>query len=97
MFTNAYTTSFSYGKHPYEVCPELAAELPEVSPDGLTIIIKLRKGIHFYDPTKKLFPDGIGPELTAADVLYSFKQLHLQHLVREPELLGRLPGCHRRR
>ena len=34
-----------------ELEPQLAADLPQVSPDGLTISIPLRQGVHFHDGT----------------------------------------------
>lgn len=35
-----------------EIVPQLAAELPEISPDGLTVTIPLRDGIKFNDGTE---------------------------------------------
>jgi ABC-type transport system substrate-binding protein len=67
--------NYRYGVRPYEVFPELAAAMPEVSADGLTMTIKLRHGIHFYDPEKLAFPQGEGPEMKASDVVFSFKRM----------------------
>jgi len=67
--------NYKYGVRPYTLFPELAAEMPEISDDGLTMTIKLRKGIHFYDPHKQVFPDGVGPEIKAGDVIYSLKRI----------------------
>jgi oligopeptide transport system substrate-binding protein len=68
--------NYKYGvKGPYQLIPQLAAELPQVSPDSRTYTIKLRRGIRFYDPWKKAYSDGIGPEMKAADVIYSFKRV----------------------
>ncbi|HEX4793909.1 MAG TPA: ABC transporter substrate-binding protein [Humisphaera sp.] len=67
--------NYKYGVKPYTMFPDLASQMPQISPDGLVWTIKLRKGIHFYDPTKKVFSDGIGPEVKAADVAYSFKRV----------------------
>ena len=58
-----------------------------MSPDGLTITIKLRKGIHFYDPHKEVFNDGRGPEIKASDVIYSLKRICDFNLASR-ELLG---------
>lgn len=67
--------NYKYGVRPYEMFPEIAAEMPDISSDGLTMTVKLRKGIHFHDPEKKVFPDGVGPEVKAADVIYTFKRI----------------------
>jgi ABC-type transport system substrate-binding protein len=67
--------NYKYGVSPYEICPEIADGMPQVSPDGLTVTIKLHKGVRFYDPTKQVFPDGQGPEITSRDVIYSFKRI----------------------
>ena len=60
-------------KRPYELIPNLAESLPTVSQDGLTYTFKLRKGVLFHDSA--CFKDGLGRELKADDVLYSFRRL----------------------
>src|SRR5450759_123606 len=56
-----------YRARPYRVEPNLAAELPTWSADGLTCTLRLRPGLRFQnDPC---FPDGSGRALTAADVV----------------------------
>jgi oligopeptide transport system substrate-binding protein len=67
--------NYEYGKEPYTLIPELARSLPETSADGHTITIHLKPGIHFYDPEKQLWKDGIGPEIKAADIVYSWKRV----------------------
>jgi ABC-type transport system substrate-binding protein len=67
--------NYKYAHQPYELFPEVAADMPQTSDDGLTMTIKLRHGIHFYDPEKKVFPQGEGPEIKAKDVIYSFKRV----------------------
>jgi oligopeptide transport system substrate-binding protein len=67
--------NYRFGVQPYELFPELAASMPEYSADKMVLTIHLRKGIHFYDPDKKVFADGIGPEITSRDFIYSFKRL----------------------
>ena len=67
--------NYKYQVVPYEIYPELASEIPTVSADGLTMTIPIRHGIHYYDPEKTLWPDGTGPEITAADFVYSFKRV----------------------
>ena len=60
-------------KRPYELMPNLAEALPEVSKDGLTYTFKIKKGVMFRDDPA--FKDGKGRELTAKDVIYSIKRL----------------------
>lgn len=60
-------------KRPYELMPNLAESMPTVSNDGLTYTFKIKKGVLFHD--SPAFKDGIGRELKADDVLYSFKRL----------------------
>ncbi len=72
--------NYKYGVKPYELFPQLAADMPEVSEDGRTYTVKLRKGIHFYDPWKKAFEEGKGPEMKASDVVFTFKRVADFHL-----------------
>lgn len=60
-------------KRPYELIPNLAESMPEVSQDGLTYTFKIKKGVRFHDD--KAFPEGKGRELKAQDFVYSFKRL----------------------
>jgi oligopeptide transport system substrate-binding protein len=60
-------------KRPYELMPNLAESLPVVSPDGLTYVFKIRKGVLFHD--SPAFKDGIGREMKASDIIYSIKRL----------------------
>lgn len=60
-------------KLPYELVPNLAESLPEVSADGITYTFKLRQGVKFQDDAA--FPGGKGRELEAADFVYSIKRL----------------------
>lgn len=64
---------FHYLKRPYELMPNLAAAMPEVSKDGLTYTFKLKTGVVFHD--SKAFPGGKGRELNADDVLFSIRRL----------------------
>ena len=59
----AYSTILQWNEDG-SVAPDLAAELPEVSEDGLTWTISLQEGVTFHD----------GSALTADDVVYSFEQ-----------------------
>jgi oligopeptide transport system substrate-binding protein len=60
-------------KRPYELMPNLAENLPQVSEDGLTYTFKILQGVLFHDDPA--FKDGVGRELKAADFIYSFKRL----------------------
>ena len=71
---NAYDTLYAYQylARPYQIKPNLAAAMPEVSPDGLTYVIRIKPGVEFIDDPS--FPDGKGRELVAADFVYSIKR-----------------------
>jgi ABC-type oligopeptide transport system substrate-binding subunit len=71
IVVNAYDTLYSYKylERPYALKPNLAAAMPEVSGDGLTYTIKLKRGVHFIDDPA--FDGGKGREVTTADVVYS--------------------------
>ncbi|MCB9094392.1 MAG: hypothetical protein H6621_04915 [Halobacteriovoraceae bacterium] len=64
---------FHYLKRPYELVPNLAAEMPKVSNEGLTYTFKLKKGVLFHD--NQCFPGTKGREMVAKDVEYSLKRL----------------------
>lgn len=65
--------NYHYLKRPLQLQPMLAAEMPQVSKDGLTVTIKLKPGVKFQD--SEVFPDGKGRELVAEDFIYSWKRL----------------------
>ncbi|MEJ2533959.1 MAG: ABC transporter substrate-binding protein [Gammaproteobacteria bacterium] len=71
LVVNLYDTLYRYKylARPYELTPNLAAALPEVSDDGLTITIPLKRGVRFIDDPA--FDGGVGREVTAQDVVYS--------------------------
>ena len=71
---NLYDTLFRYRylARPYELVPNLAESLPEVSADGLIYTIRVRKGVRFIDDP--VFEGGKGRELTAEDFVYSIKR-----------------------
>ena len=70
MFDPLY--QWDYLVRPHKVVPRVAGGMPEISPDGLTWTIKIRKGIYFADdPAFK----GQKRELTAHDFVYSWKRL----------------------
>ncbi len=74
IVVNVYDTLYAYKylARPYELKPNLAAAMPEVSKDGLTYTIRIKQGVEFIDDPS--FPDGKGREVTAADFVYSLKR-----------------------
>ncbi len=70
MFDPLYR--YDYLARPYKVIPNTAAALPEISADGMTWTIRIKKGIYFSDDP--VF-GGRKRELTADDYVYSFKRL----------------------
>lgn len=71
---NLYDTLYRYKylARPYELTPNLAAEMPKVSSDGLVYEIRLRDDARFADDPA--FPGGEGRTVTAHDVVYSLKR-----------------------
>ncbi len=70
MFDALY--QYDYLARPHKIIPRVADGMPEISADGLTWKIKVRKGIHFADdPVFK----GQKRELTAHDFVYTLKRL----------------------
>ena len=63
---------YSYLNRPYQLEPNLLSEMPVKQKDGLTYIMKIRKGVFFHDDAA--FPGGKGRELKADDVIYSIKR-----------------------
>jgi ABC-type transport system substrate-binding protein len=74
---NLYDQLYEYEhlKRPFELRPCLAEAMPEVSADGLTYTIRLRKGIRFNDDPCFSKTGGQGREFVASDVVYSFQRL----------------------
>jgi len=64
---------FHFLKRPYELIPQLADGMPEISEDHLTYIIRIKKGVLFQDDP--CFPNGKGRELKAQDFVYSLKRI----------------------
>ncbi len=60
-------------KMPYELVPNLAESMPEISKDGITYTFKIRPGVKFQDDAA--FPGGKGREVEAADFVFSIKRL----------------------
>jgi len=74
LAVNLYDTLYRYKylARPYELEPNLAEGLPEVSADGLIYTIHIKPGVHFInDPA---FPGGRGRAVRAQDFVYSIKR-----------------------
>jgi oligopeptide transport system substrate-binding protein len=71
---NVYDTLYRYKylARPYELVPNLAVDMPEVSEDGRIYTIELKKGVRFIDDAA--FENGRGREVTAHDFVYSMKR-----------------------
>lgn len=72
--------NYRYGGKADETFPQLAADFPKVSEDGLTYTFPIRTGVHYWDPqegSKQIWPetDGKGPEVTAHDFVYAWKRM----------------------
>jgi oligopeptide transport system substrate-binding protein len=63
---------FKYLARPYELTTNLAAEMPEISADGLVYTIHIKQGVHFTDDPA--FEGGVGRELVAQDMVYSLQR-----------------------
>jgi len=71
MAVNLYDTLYRYKylARPYQLEPNLADGMPQVSADGLMYTIRIKPGVHFIaDPA---FPGGTGREVRAEDFVYS--------------------------
>ncbi len=71
---NVYDTLYRYKylARPYEIIPNLAVGMPEVSDDGLSYTIRIKEGVGFIDD--EAFPEGVGREVVAGDFVYSIKR-----------------------
>lgn len=75
LVSNIFDTplTYDYLARPVKIIPNTAESLPEISPDGLTWTLRIKKGIKFTDdPAFK----GKPRELTAADYVYSIKRIY---------------------
>ncbi len=64
--------AYKYLARPYALKPNLADGWPDISADGLTYTIRLKRGVRFVDDPA--FPGGHGREVVAADLVYSIKR-----------------------
>jgi oligopeptide transport system substrate-binding protein len=64
--------TYHWLKIPFELIPNLAEAMPEISKDGLTYTFKLKNRVLFQDDAA--FPGGKGREMTAEDFVYSIKR-----------------------
>lgn len=71
---NLYDTLYRYKylARPYQLHPNLAAAMPEVSEDGLVVTIRIKEGVHFIDDP--VFENAVGREVKAQDFVYSIKR-----------------------
>ena len=74
IVVNLYDTLYRYKylARPYQLQPNLAAAMPEVSEDGLQMSIRIKKGVFFIDDPA--FESGVGREVKARDFVYSIKR-----------------------
>ena len=69
---------YKYLKRPLELEPLLCVDMPEVSEDRLVYTFRLREDVYFHDDP--CFEGGVGRQLTAEDVVYSWKRLADQNI-----------------
>jgi oligopeptide transport system substrate-binding protein len=74
LVVNLYDTLYRYKylARPYQLEPNVAAAMPEVSADGLVYTIRIKPGVRFIDD--KAFPAGRGRLLRAQDFVYSIER-----------------------
>ncbi|MEM9416904.1 MAG: ABC transporter substrate-binding protein, partial [Bacteroidota bacterium] len=69
---------YHYLKEPFQLVPNLAAEMPTISADGRVYTIKIKKGVKFHN--NPCFEEGKGRELVAEDFVYSLKRVADSHV-----------------
>ncbi|MEO0974488.1 MAG: ABC transporter substrate-binding protein, partial [Pseudomonadota bacterium] len=76
LVVNIFDTLYGYRylARPHQLKPNLAASMPDVSADGLTYTIRLKRGVYFIDDPAFTAQDGKGREVTADDVVYSMQR-----------------------
>ncbi|MGK7294933.1 MAG: ABC transporter substrate-binding protein [Candidatus Wenzhouxiangella sp. M2_3B_020] len=63
---------YKYLARPYELAPNLATGMPEISDDGLVYTFRIRTDARFIDDPA--FPEATGRPVTAHDLIYSLKR-----------------------
>ncbi|MHC4220785.1 MAG: ABC transporter substrate-binding protein [Planctomycetota bacterium] len=64
---------YHYLKRPYELIPQLAESMPQVSDNGLTYTIRIKKGVYFTND--QCFEGGKGRQLKASDFVFAWKRI----------------------
>jgi len=74
LVVNLYDTLYRYKylARPYELEPNLAEALPQISTDGLIYTIRIKPGVRFIDDAA--FEEGRGRVVQAEDFVYSIKR-----------------------
>lgn len=74
VVVNVFDTLYRYKylARPYEIAPNLALGLPEVSADGLEYMFRIRPDARYSDDPA--FADGVGRAVTVNDLVYSLKR-----------------------
>jgi oligopeptide transport system substrate-binding protein len=74
---NFYDQLYEYHnlKRPFELVPCLAASMPEVSEDELTVTVRLKKGVRYHDDPCFVATGGKGREMVASDAVFCFKRM----------------------
>jgi ABC-type transport system substrate-binding protein len=74
VVVNVFDTLYRYKylARPYQIAPNLATGMPEVSADGLEYTFRIRPDARYTDDPA--FPDGIGRAVTVNDLVYSLKR-----------------------
>ena len=74
VVVNVFDTLYRYKylARPYEIAPNLAIGMPEVSADGLEYTFRIHPDARYSDDPA--FPDGIGRAVTVGDLVYSLKR-----------------------
>ncbi len=82
LVPNIYETLYQYAylSEVFKIVPLLAADMPKLSPDRLTVTIPIKQGIRFQDDPCFKESGGKGRELKAQDFIYGWKRLALPSL-----------------
>jgi len=64
---------YHYLKRPYQLVPQLADGMPQVSDDGLTYTVKIKRGVYFTDAP--CFEQEKGRLLKAQDFIFAWKRI----------------------